>query len=816
MEITNSREKVNSNETIHPIIGKGQWDVMNYLVNTDNNEPGSSDNGIHIIDNNISPLNGNLGIDSSGSSSENSLGLSPKRSKCILNDDICIVESIDNNNNNNNNDSNNSMLNSAIKWNNSINSQNSDNNQIITPPPTNHSYHKYNSINGSSTISTTPSKNIQKDGLDIDLDLDVEIDVDEVDENDINNNDNEDIEVDYDGSDHNSVKRDSLFNSKQGIFFIKKNNTGNTGINQHQNTSKNINNGSECFDNNNSNGGNNSSNGSSQPNDQYKSGYKGVSWNKRMQSWLAFWTEGQRRRSKTFNSKIYGFDVARSEAIAFLKAKQSELQSMGQLHGKKSMHYLRQNIDNSIPSLKTINGIYLHGNKYNVINNQNNELLCDINNTKDSNENKTNLLENEIKSNIENIRNRNIKNGIHPLINGQDFIQNIENKNILNQKSLFSTYGYNDNNCNIVEKLGLTRINYPNILYDENIIQNNKVPTTAIGQYYTLQDLKGVSSVSNLQLYNTTSNNGNSNSMGKCVVKNDNNNSVNNKVISSISRNVNNKIEKYDDNVNLTHGLFKTNKNISTGNVINNNDNIMLNGNNSLINLNSGGGIMGNMILMNNNNGSSNNHNRNVGTNYKNHDANNVMSSSQQSTNMEGNKTNKAAKSLLQIALNTINDNNIKMNELINNNQEKISNNGVKNDENEICGYNTKMNINLSNNKINHANIVNYCGDINRDIKNVMNAVSSIRNDNQSIINNENNECWSNIFQYNNLVNNSVNYNLMNATNCNGCNSNKLQSELGNINANFLNAINVLDSGNNNISNDNKSNEVNSSNSNTK
>ncbi|KAH8740256.1 hypothetical protein FG386_001531 [Cryptosporidium ryanae] len=842
MEITNSSEKTN-NETIHPIIGKDQWEVMSYLINSDNEESNCNNNGIHIIENdqlldvidsNISSLSGNLGIDSSGGGNDkNTLGISPKRPKCILNNEIGMLESIDSNNNNS--DGSNSVLSSTIKWNNSINSpiSNSDNNQIITPPPANHSYHKYNSINASSTISTTPSKNIQKDELDIDLDLDVEIDVEEeIDENEINNgNDNEDIEVDYDSGD-NCVKGDSLFNNKQGIFFIKKNNTNNAGINQHHSTSKNINNGTECFDNSNSNANTNNKNtcnSNTQQNDQYKSGYKGVSWNKRMQSWLAFWTEGQRRRSKTFNSKIYGFDVARSEAIAFLKAKQNELQSMGQLQGKKSMHYIRQNIDN-ISSLKTMNGIYLPGNKYNVNNNQNGELLCDIKNIKDNDENRNNLLlENDSKNNnIDNIKNCNIKNGIHPLINGQDFINTIENKNILQRKSLFSTYGYNDANCNIVEKLGLPRINYPNIICDENIIQNNKVTTATIGQYYTLQDLKGVPSVSNFQFYNTTPNN-NNNNINKCVLKNDNNNGINNKIINNISRNViNNKIEKYDDNINLTNGLFKTSKNINSNNV-NNNDSVILSGNNGMINLNGKGSIMGNMILMNNSNVGNNNMNnsqRNMNTSYKGDNNNLLTNKSQESTNVEASNTNTTATSLLQMALNTINDNNIKMNELINCNQDKILNGGMKSDENDIISnYNTKVNMNLSsnkhfdyiknseNNKVNHTNIINYCGDINKDIKDVINVVSNIKNDDQSIINNDNNECWPNIFQYNNLMNNAVNYNLMNTASYNNCNSNALHSEINNVNNNFLNAINVLEnvnnSNNNNILSGNKLNENN-------
>ncbi|CEM35356.1 unnamed protein product [Vitrella brassicaformis CCMP3155] len=57
-----------------------------------------------------------------------------------------------------------------------------------------------------------------------------------------------------------------------------------------------------------------------------KSGFPGVSWNSRMASWLAFWTEpsGQ-RRSKTFNTKGQGVEAARLEAVEYLKLKKSLL-----------------------------------------------------------------------------------------------------------------------------------------------------------------------------------------------------------------------------------------------------------------------------------------------------------------------------------------------------------------------------------------------------------------------------------------------------------------------------------------------------------
>ncbi|CEM11437.1 unnamed protein product [Vitrella brassicaformis CCMP3155] len=58
--------------------------------------------------------------------------------------------------------------------------------------------------------------------------------------------------------------------------------------------------------------------------DKYKSGFKGVSWNKRMQAWLAFWTERGTRRSKTFSPRHVGAEEARLQAIEFLKGKREE------------------------------------------------------------------------------------------------------------------------------------------------------------------------------------------------------------------------------------------------------------------------------------------------------------------------------------------------------------------------------------------------------------------------------------------------------------------------------------------------------------
>lgn len=61
---------------------------------------------------------------------------------------------------------------------------------------------------------------------------------------------------------------------------------------------------------------------------EFRSGYRGVSWNRRMKAWLAFWSEGKNRRSKTFNAKVMGFDKARAAAIDFLKKKKQLLQQL--------------------------------------------------------------------------------------------------------------------------------------------------------------------------------------------------------------------------------------------------------------------------------------------------------------------------------------------------------------------------------------------------------------------------------------------------------------------------------------------------------
>lgn len=61
---------------------------------------------------------------------------------------------------------------------------------------------------------------------------------------------------------------------------------------------------------------------------EFRSGYRGVSWNRRMKAWLAFWSEGKNRRSKTFNAKVMGFEKARAAAIDFLKKKKQLLQQV--------------------------------------------------------------------------------------------------------------------------------------------------------------------------------------------------------------------------------------------------------------------------------------------------------------------------------------------------------------------------------------------------------------------------------------------------------------------------------------------------------
>ncbi len=58
---------------------------------------------------------------------------------------------------------------------------------------------------------------------------------------------------------------------------------------------------------------------------EYRSGCRGVSWNRRMKAWLAFWTEGKIRRSKTFNAKLLGFEQAKQHAIDFLREKKAQL-----------------------------------------------------------------------------------------------------------------------------------------------------------------------------------------------------------------------------------------------------------------------------------------------------------------------------------------------------------------------------------------------------------------------------------------------------------------------------------------------------------
>ncbi len=43
-----------------------------------------------------------------------------------------------------------------------------------------------------------------------------------------------------------------------------------------------------------------------------------------MKAWLAFWMDGKTRRSKTFSSKVFGFEEARLAAINFLQGRKRE------------------------------------------------------------------------------------------------------------------------------------------------------------------------------------------------------------------------------------------------------------------------------------------------------------------------------------------------------------------------------------------------------------------------------------------------------------------------------------------------------------
>jgi hypothetical protein len=43
-----------------------------------------------------------------------------------------------------------------------------------------------------------------------------------------------------------------------------------------------------------------------------------------MKAWLAFWMDGKTRRSKTFSSKVFGFEEARLAAIDFLQGRKRE------------------------------------------------------------------------------------------------------------------------------------------------------------------------------------------------------------------------------------------------------------------------------------------------------------------------------------------------------------------------------------------------------------------------------------------------------------------------------------------------------------
>jgi hypothetical protein len=81
-----------------------------------------------------------------------------------------------------------------------------------------------------------------------------------------------------------------------------------------------------------------------------------------MKAWLAFWTEGKVRRSKTFNTKCLGFERARDAAIEFLISKKAQLQAQGNPileDSQSSMCYSEENsvddpISNQKPSSLTL------------------------------------------------------------------------------------------------------------------------------------------------------------------------------------------------------------------------------------------------------------------------------------------------------------------------------------------------------------------------------------------------------------------------------------------------------------------------------
>ena len=54
-----------------------------------------------------------------------------------------------------------------------------------------------------------------------------------------------------------------------------------------------------------------------------RSGYPGVSWNRRMAAWLAFFYEGHTRRSRTFHPKYFEGNV---EVFVRYQYRQQELQ----------------------------------------------------------------------------------------------------------------------------------------------------------------------------------------------------------------------------------------------------------------------------------------------------------------------------------------------------------------------------------------------------------------------------------------------------------------------------------------------------------
>jgi hypothetical protein len=63
-----------------------------------------------------------------------------------------------------------------------------------------------------------------------------------------------------------------------------------------------------------------------------------------MQAWLAFWNDGHTRRSKTFSSKIHGFEEARTLAVEFILHKRKEATTSAEP---------RVNVEKNIPVVET-------------------------------------------------------------------------------------------------------------------------------------------------------------------------------------------------------------------------------------------------------------------------------------------------------------------------------------------------------------------------------------------------------------------------------------------------------------------------------